>query len=110
MRNKKLFPAKIKICGIPYRVLYFQSVKAVNANPEGENLEGQISFINHEVRIHQQPVLAMYRVLLHEIIHGIAWEMGITDYISEEHGEKVTDNLALGMLHFLRDNKVIDFG
>lgn len=69
---------KVNVCGISYRVLYFNDIKAVDVNGK-ENLFGQAVHENREIRlcIGDRSPQDIFETFVHEIVHCIEANLDI---------------------------------
>ena len=89
-------PETVMIAGVPHKVEYCTRASEVDINKR-ESLWGQIDFWTKTIRIYTKdnPYAAIFKVLLHEMIHGYGAEWDIKDLNPEsEDTETKTDLLA----------------
>lgn len=93
-------PDSIRINGVDYKVVY---TSALN---DGNNvLYGSIDYENSiiELNPNRQEHQHMCITFLHEIIHGIAFTMGMAETMGDDE-EKIIDAFARGIYQVLQDN------
>jgi hypothetical protein len=86
----KQLPKKINICGINYKILYFD--KLIQVDEEGrEPLYGQIIFADRAIRIYKgdRDKGDILQTLLHEIMHGIDEHLGFSIFDNYEQHKKM---------------------
>lgn len=94
---------KIKIWGIPYTITRVSSHKLVDHGGDNTSLWGQISYVDHSIRIASAPKERELRSLLHEILHGLVQDGGLSTLKKKNggHHEEMIDQLALGLAEVL---------
>lgn len=89
-------PDKVKIGGVVYDVIITNKPDKSDKNTNGliSYSSGTIAISNgfDECKDYQE------FVLIHEIVHGILWHMGI------EQNEELTDKIAKGLQMVIKDN------
>ena len=84
-------PKSVKIGGLTYRVKQTSNVS--------NGVDGEINPQTLKIKLRPMNKAAMARTLLHEMLHGIHWELGYT-----EHDEKQIDALAGALYALIVDN------
>ena len=91
-------PTRIRIQGIDYRVEYVKHKTDVDRQHE-QALLGEINYNDGVIRLAYRPLeSAMEQTLLHEVIHGVAYYLGLS------LDEDVVDRLSVGLYQVMRDN------
>lgn len=92
----------IRVAGVPWKVEFKTSWHEVDPQ-SGERLFGVTMFNEHTIRIAgDAPAEKQHITLLHEILHAITHEYGITPLEKETgHDEKHIDLLAIAMCEVL---------
>lgn len=93
-------PDNIRINGVDYKIVY---VPALN---DGTNVAyGFIDFENSTIELNpeRQAHQRMCATLWHEILHGIAFSMGIRETMGDNE-EEIVDAFARGIYQVLQDN------
>lgn len=95
-------PGKIKIGARTYRVRYIDpDPDTVFDRSEDGVILGQIDYRNQIIKLLDGPDMEqMEQALLHEIVHGIAYDLGY----SGEHNEREIDLLASALHRLIQDN------
>jgi hypothetical protein len=108
MGNAIKLPKKIDIFGIPYKVIYTKTRLEADADKR-QQLDGQIDYINYTIRIYDagQSKEDVFNTLIHEIIHGVLWHYGISEFFDESRNELITNLTASGICDTLIRNKLI---
>lgn len=105
MALPKCKTVKIKVVGVPWIIKFYPSWMDVNPDfTSGERLYGVTIFDEHEIRIAgDAPVEKQHITVMHEIIHAITHEYGITPLEKDGggHDEKHVDLLAIGIVEAL---------
>lgn len=96
---------KIKVARVPWTVEFKQSWHEVNPE-ESSRCFGLTLYNEHKIRIAgDAPPEKQHITLIHEILHAIVHEYGITplekDAATGEHDEKHIDLLAIGICEVL---------
>jgi hypothetical protein len=110
-------PTKVNILGMTYTIEYCESMVDVDVFKRWQ-YRGQFDKHTHSIRVFDdgsQPDAEIWRVLVHEILHGIVSQLHIQsldDSWRTENGKPVQqhkdlDLLALGISNVLIDNNWI---
>lgn len=104
-------PKKLNILGTTYKVLYVDKPSDADAGKR-LSLWGQIDHWENIIRIYsgsERTLESTWKVLLHEIVHGIVQEYCINEILQlhEEDQERVVDTLATGLFDTLVRNKML---
>lgn len=96
-------PERIHICGMPYTIEVLDKVF-----DDGVECVGTINFLAGHIRLKKDVSPSMLRqTLMHEILHGICYHLGIKDTADEE---KLVDTIATALFVLTRDNgQLIDW-
>lgn len=110
MQLPKNLPKKLNICGSIYKIVYTNDMSEVDIMGR-EMLWGQIDFQTNTIRIFvgDRPIEAVWKTLLHEIMHGILIEynvQGMMGIHSIDQLEMVNDTLSSGLFDTLERNKL----
>ena len=95
------FPKSIKLGVIPYEVI---SVRRPIIDLETREVcDGDIQYFKQQIRLEVKGVglQRQQATLMHEVIHGIQHSR---NFKFDENRELVTDELAVGVLSFIKDN------
>ncbi len=93
-------PDSIRINGVDYKIVYTTSLN------DGTNvLYGSIDYENSVIELNpnRQEHQRMCTTLWHEILHGIAFNMGLSETMGDNE-EKIVDTFARGIYQVLQDN------
>lgn len=94
---------QIRVAGVPWKVHFTTSWHEVDPN-NGERLFGVTLFNEHAIRIAgDAPIEKQHITLLHEVLHAITHEYGITPLEKDGggHDEKHIDLLAIAICEVL---------
>ena len=93
-------PDSIRINGVDYKIVYTPALNdGINVAYGRINYENSTIELNPERQAHQR----MCATLWHEILHGIAFTMGLDDTMGDDE-EKIVDAFARGIYQVLQDN------
>lgn len=93
-------PDSIRINGVDYEIIYTPVLNdQVNLLYGRIDYENSIIELNSQNQAHQR----MCATLWHEILHGIAFTMGIAETMGDDE-EKIIDAFARGIYQVLQDN------
>lgn len=99
-----IIPEKLKILGLEWTISRDQHVSDAScshgttvSSRQKINVEPNITFALAE------------QVFLHEMIHAVWWQMGLTrlEYINEKQEEQIVNALANGLYHALKNNNLL---
>jgi hypothetical protein len=101
---------EIKIGGIPYKIKTVKGELDVCHDGSGQKLWGQISYLQHSIRVLKTSPERELRLVLHEVLHGIINEYNIRELMNDEgeHKESPIDQLALGIAEVLESIGIND--
>lgn len=97
----------VKIAGMPYTVIGVHGSKAVSHEVSGNNLYGEISYLNSSIRIDvDNTIERTNQTFWHEVIHGMIEGYRIRELMDKQgnHLEHPIDQLATGIFNVLNDN------
>lgn len=93
-------PESIRINGVDYKIVYVPALNDGTSVAYGFiDFENSTIELNPERQAHQR----MCATLWHEILHGIAFTMGIRETMGDDE-EKIVDAFARGIYQVLQDN------
>lgn len=100
-------PSTVYISGIPYKVSYVDKSSDVDVHHRA-SLFGQIDYWTTSIRIlaAERPSAVIDAVLLHEILHGIAYHCGIKE-LQDEKNHDLLDTLATALADTLNRSGVL---
>lgn len=96
-------PKKIRIGGIDHPIKYKDNLR----NENDERLYGQIDLSASVITLSSDPAAGKERItetLLHEIIHGVLYHAGVTEFEDEEH---VCNVVSRGLYQVIADNPTL---
>ena len=99
---------KLNVMSTIYKVSYHKDIKRVSGD-DGEKITlGLIDYINREIRIFDNGnTEEIFKTLIHEIMHAVAVEMGLSECWTTETEERIVDGFAVGMADTLLRNGLI---
>lgn len=105
-------PKSINICGSIYKIKYTTRLDKVDIVGR-DMLWGQIDFQSHTIRVYagkDRPLQAIWKTLLHEIMHGVFLEYNVQSMIgvrSLDELEMINDTLSSGLYDTLVRNNLL---
>lgn len=99
-----LIPEKLKILGLEWSVTRDQHVS------DASYTHGTTVSIRQKINIEPDVTPAhAEQVFLHELIHAVWWQMGLTklEYLNEKQEEQIVNALANGLYHALKVNNLL---
>jgi hypothetical protein len=99
-------PSKVNILGLSYTIDYVDCPTEVDVHNR-ESCFGQIDYWTRTIRVYKkdQSVEAIWRTLLHEVLHGIANDLNLS--LNEENKHKELDVLSIALADFLIRNGLL---
>lgn len=93
-------PDNIRINGVDYKIVYIPALNdSVDVLYGRVNYENSTIELNSENQAHQRMCITLW----HEVLHGIAFSMGIAETMGDNE-EKIVDAFARGIYQVLQDN------
>jgi hypothetical protein len=105
-------PKEIRMFSKTYKVIYVKKLEQVHPDNEerektGNIVYGNVDFLKNEIVLYRGkyfPNEEVWHYCLHEINHIIEYELSID--FKKDYSDKIIDNFAMGMLHFLIENNI----
>lgn len=101
----RMKPTKVNILGKTYKIIYCNTPEEVDADGK-EPLCGQIDYVKKHIRVYnfKESNADLWHTILHEIIHGISYDLKIKA-LDGDHNDDTVDILALALMDVLFRNK-----
>ena len=102
----RMLPKKVTVFSKEFEITYVKHVSEVDKDKE-DALYGQVDYRTDKIRIYKPEGSSdgeVWHIVFHEVFHIIKDNMNI-DFAQDDE-ERIIDTLALGMFHFLKENKI----